>query len=263
MIRPGIVSVTFRSLTAADVIKWTARAGLDGIEWGADVHVPPMPGGGAAAREIGLRTREAGLENFSYGSYYRVGHTDPGLFGPVLETALALGAPVIRVWPGGKGSADADDGYRERVAADARRIVKSAGEAGICIACEWHAGTLTDTAASATALFEAVGQPETFRAYWQARRHMTLAESLADIDAALPRMIGLHVLHSDEASGERRPLRQGETFWRACLARAATAADCRFALLEFVKADDPRQMREDAAALCEWLSSLPKEEPQI
>ena len=40
-IRPGLCSITFRDLSVDDVVALAADAGLAGIEWGADRHVPP------------------------------------------------------------------------------------------------------------------------------------------------------------------------------------------------------------------------------
>jgi hypothetical protein len=40
MIRTGLVSVTFRQLSAEEIIKLVVCAGLEGIEWGGDIHVP-------------------------------------------------------------------------------------------------------------------------------------------------------------------------------------------------------------------------------
>ena len=59
------------------------------------------------AREVRGLTEAAGLTVAAYGSYYKAGHSEAaGLpFPQVLDTALALGAPVIRVWAGPAGSA--------------------------------------------------------------------------------------------------------------------------------------------------------------
>ena len=65
----GLLSVTFRSLPFERIIDLTVQAGLDGIEWGGDVHVPP--GELKLAERIGQAARGAGLVNFSYGSYWR------------------------------------------------------------------------------------------------------------------------------------------------------------------------------------------------
>jgi sugar phosphate isomerase/epimerase len=249
VMRAGLVSVTFRGLSPAEVVRWAARAGLEGIEWGGDVHVPH--GDQEAAREADALTREAGMEVAAYGSYYRLGHEEPDTFAGVLETAVALGAPILRVWPGRVGSDQADPGYRERVADDGRRIAEMAEAAGVRIACEWHGNTLTDTAESALELLEAVAHPA-FRTYWQPRRQAPLEECLRDLEAALPWLVGVHVFHWDGATGARLPLNQGEGVWPVYLARAA-AAGGMFALLEFVRDDDPEQMVRDAAALRQWL----------
>ena len=66
-ISPGLCSITFRSLTADEVLALAVRAGVEGIEWGADGHVPP--GGGAAVEALRSRCRDAGVEVVSYGSY--------------------------------------------------------------------------------------------------------------------------------------------------------------------------------------------------
>ena len=38
--KTGLVSVTFRELASREIVALVANAGLDGIEWGGDVHVP-------------------------------------------------------------------------------------------------------------------------------------------------------------------------------------------------------------------------------
>ena len=40
MLNIGLTSVTFRNLTAYDVIKCCKKYGINRIEWGSDVHVP-------------------------------------------------------------------------------------------------------------------------------------------------------------------------------------------------------------------------------
>src|SRR2546421_12786695 len=69
VIVPGLVSVTFRQLAPAAVVDLAVRAGLCGIEWGADVHVPDVP----AARRVASLTGDAGLVVACYGSYPRPG----------------------------------------------------------------------------------------------------------------------------------------------------------------------------------------------
>src|SRR5262249_19738549 len=94
-IAAGPCSITFPALDADGVLALAVRAGVEGIEWGADGHVPP--GGGAAVEQLGARCRDAGVEVVSYGSYLGFGPAngeDPATVDAVLDSAEALGAPM-------------------------------------------------------------------------------------------------------------------------------------------------------------------------
>ena len=250
--KPGLLSVTFRNLSTREIISLANRSKLRGIEWGGDVHVPPSDT--ANASEVGRATRDAGMEVSAYGSYYRLGHEDSGPIEAVLETARALETDIVRIWTGKAGSDTAGPAYREIVAKDGRRVAELAEQAGIRIACEWHANTLTDTADSAEELFKAVDHPN-FLTFWQPRNLQPPEFGLADMDTALPRLIGLHVFHWDRLTRERLPLEEGSTDWKAYLVKASPCGDL-FASLEFVANDDPERMVADAATLREWLSQV-------
>lgn len=71
MPRLGLCSVTLRHLDVAGVLAAAVEAGLECVEWGADIHVPA--GDEAAAARVRAATEEAGLAVASYGSYYRAG----------------------------------------------------------------------------------------------------------------------------------------------------------------------------------------------
>jgi 3-dehydroshikimate dehydratase len=250
MLKPGLCSITFRKLPPAEIVRWAAQAQLAGIEWGGDVHVPH--GELETARRVAKLTRDAGLAVASYGSYYRMGQEELGSFRRVLDTALALGAPIIRVWAGKKASAEADAVFRAKVADDGLRIAQMAAAEGLRVACEWHGGTLTDTGESARALFHAVDH-KAFCTYWQPRRELWPEERVRDMEVALPRLIGLHVFYWD-SKGRRLPLQDGAAMWQPHIAKARQAG-AMFALLEFVLNEDPQQMVRDAATLREWLST--------
>ena len=81
----GLTSVTFRELSAAEVLCLAQEAGLAGLEWGGDIHLPPeCP---ELAEELARRTAQAGLRSLSYGSYHRLCQ---GMdFQPVLKAAAA------------------------------------------------------------------------------------------------------------------------------------------------------------------------------
>jgi 3-dehydroshikimate dehydratase len=253
MIRPGLVSITFRSLSPKHIIELASRAGLAGIEWGGDVHVPHD--NLVLARELAKMTTDAGMSSAAYGSYYRVGNEPAELFARITDVSVALGTKIIRVWPGYLGSNQADATARLRITKDAHRISALAAAAGLTIACEWHGGTLTDTARSAKRLFNDVDHPA-FGTYWQPHRLMQPDDCLKDMEVAKPRLVGLHVFQWNVTTGNREPLADGESIWKRYLAAATPALpDNAFALLEFVKGDDPKQLLADAPVLRQWLSA--------
>lgn len=253
MLHSGLVSVTFRALAPEEIVRLVQEAGLKGIEWGGDIHVPH--GDLQRAREVHKMTVEAGLRVASYGSYYRVGHGEPVPFERVLETALALQAPTVRVWAGKHGSAEADAAYREQVAEDSRRIAELAAQAGVMVAYEFHGKTLTDTAASARALLEQVAH-KNLRTYWQPAVGMAVEEALAGLEAILPWLANVHVFHWGGSAAERLPLAQGEEAWTRYLGRVAMAGGEHWALLEFVREDAPHAFLEDARVLKSLLARL-------
>jgi 3-dehydroshikimate dehydratase len=256
----GLVSITFRKLPPSEIVALATQAGLAGIEWGGDVHVPH--GDLACAREVGQMTRDAGLAVAAYGSYYHAGESeDEGLeFAQVLATAVALGAPLIRVWAGKRSAADADHVYRRRVAEDARRIAAEAAVAGVRVAFEFHGGTLTDTADSAVDILAATADAGLL-SYWQPPVGWTQAARLASLRRLAPFLAHLHVFHWLE-NWERRPLAEGAGPWREYLGAAAAAPRAagvpRWALLEFVPGDDPAQLAEDAATLRGLIAEIEK-----
>lgn len=253
MIRPGLVSVTFRQLSPRQVIDLVRQADLAAIEWGGDVHVPH--GDVAQALLVREMSEDAGLGIPTYGSYYRVGHPETGPFQEVLETAVALGAPAIRVWAGRIGSDEADVAYRQRVVEDTRRIVGLADDADINIAYEFHGNTLTDSYASAIQLLENVERP-TLRSFWQPPKGSAEQENLDGIDRLAPWIQHIHLFSWLLCEGEtvRLPLVEHEPQWLAYLGRLNALPGNRFALLEFVRDDNPQQFLDDAATLRQWLN---------
>lgn len=257
MFQTGLVSITFRCFTPAEIVALVAQAKLEAIEWGGDIHVPH--GDLQAAREVQALTRNAGLTVAAYGSYYRVGHgeSEGDPFQAVLDTAVALGAPVVRVWAGRKDSGDADSAYRRQVTQDLRRICELAAPAGVIVATEFHRGTLTDTAASARQLLQKVGHPA-LRTLWQPRVNAGIHQAMADLERLLPWLAHLHVFHW--RGTQRLPLLEGNEAWPLYLALADSAVWRRPALIEFVQNDSPEQFLQDARALRRWCGQLAEPE---
>lgn len=255
MITPGLVSVTFRQLPPRELIALVVKAGLGAIEWGSDVHVPT--GDLQRARQIGCQTREAGLAVAAYGSYYQAGQSmsDGVAFERVLETAMELGAPAIRVWAGSNGSDQTDEPQRALIMQDLRRIGDLAASAGVAIGTEFHPATLTDTNDSAVRLFEEVAHPNV-HSYWQPPHGEPLQYCIEGLDALLPWLSNLHVFHWWPTLRQRHPLAVGEERWRCYLELVHESGRDHFALLEFVRDDSPQAFLEDAATLRRWLAAL-------
>lgn len=252
MMIPGLVSVTFRQLTPEEVIALVERAELQAIEWGEDVHVPH--GNLARAKAVREVMRAAGLQTVAYGSYYRVGESkDEDLpFERVLEVALELGAPTIRVWAGTKSSAEADQTYRERVIDDSLRIADLAASVGVKVSYEYHGHTLTDTNASAHALLKEASHDNLYT-FWQPSHEMSVEERAEGLECILPRLTNVHIFHWRKPK-DRRPFEEGEEGWRRYIEIIRESPKDHPMLLEFVRGDDPDMFLRDAATLKRWLS---------
>lgn len=241
----GLVSVTFRQLKPEEIIGLVSQAGLDGIEWGGDIHVPHSDV--KTAREVSKMTLDSGLKVASYGSYYRVGcGRGPGDFEGVLETACELGAPVVRVWAGDKDSGDADENWWNRVADESRSIAEMAEQYRIGIAYEFHGGTLTNTPESACSLLKAVNHKNIFT-YWQPPINQNAEQRIEGLRLVRPWLKHVHVFNW--VTLERRPLSEAEEIWTTYLKEASDCECDRYALLEFVKDDSPGQFMQDAKVL--------------
>jgi 3-dehydroshikimate dehydratase len=249
MIKTGVLSVTFRKLAARDIVELAAQAGLHGLEWGGDVHVPR--GELFAAREVRGMTEDAGLAVLAYGSYFRCKPCEP--FEPVLATAAELGAPLIRIWAGERGSEQADAAYRAGVAEQARHCAALAAQQGIAVAYEFHGDTLTDTLDSTLALLAATPGLLTL---WQPPLNLDEGRRLEGLRRLLPWPANVHVFHWRMPDRGRLPLVDGELLWRQRLALAAQCGRSLAAMLEFVRSDEPAQFLQDAAVLQRVVAGL-------
>ena len=96
------------------------KADLHAVEWSENWHIPA--GDAALARDLRERTLAQGAEIAAYGSYYRLGqNSDPAkdFFLPTLQSAAALGAPLIRIW-----------GWRHSIVRAGCRYTQGVGDRG-------------------------------------------------------------------------------------------------------------------------------------
>lgn len=251
MIKPGICSLTLSKFPVETIVNIVKHAGLAGIEWWGKDHVPH--GDIAIAAKVKALTESAGLEVSSYGSYYRAGVSESeGLnFDNVLDTAVVLGAPTIRVWAGNRNYADADKKIISQVAVDAMRIADKTAKAELTVTFEFHDNTLTDTNDGTINFASMVEHPAIFFS-WQPPLGFSTAHCLAGLNALLNRLSTIHVYHgtlSDEGGEVHHPLASGIYRWEKYINAIGNTGRDHFALLEFVKDDLPEQVFEDAKTL--------------
>lgn len=251
-IRSGLVSISFRKISASDLIEEVVKAGQQGIEWGGDVHVPH--GDTIKAERVASWTRDAGLEVAAYGSYYRLADEASPEIEAVLDAAEALGAPVIRVWAGKQASADADTAYRNAVKVDARQICARAAKRNLRIALEYHGNTLTDSMDSADDLLADLPL-DNLDTLWQPPNGQPEEVCEESLNRILPRISNVHVFHWGKKEGtERYPLAEGRGRWSTYFELLQAEPKARWALLEYVKDDTLAQYHADAATLHDLLN---------
>ncbi|NMA95883.1 MAG: sugar phosphate isomerase/epimerase [Clostridiales bacterium] len=253
MISTGLVSITFRQLSPREVIDLMLEAKLEGVEWGGDIHVPH--GDIKRAKEVAKLTYDAGIEIPAYGSYYRAGVDDPKnpKFEAVLESALALETDCIRIWAGNLGSDKADEAWWKNVIQDSQRVASMAEKEGISVAFEYHGNTLTDTDKAAMRLLKEVDHPN-IKSYWQPPVGLDIPSRIEGLTSVLPYLAHIHTFQWDIR--ERLELSEGIDEWRGYFDIVKKADKNCYALIEFVKGDEPAQLIEDAKALRQALDII-------
>ncbi|MFC4025608.1 sugar phosphate isomerase/epimerase family protein [Oceanobacillus longus] len=248
MFKIGLCSVTFRNLPVEEVIRAAKEAEIQGIEWGGDIHVPP--GNLEQAETVAALTEDAGMEVTSYGSYYRLGETEDASFETILQTAVKLKAPSIRVWAGRKGSNEVTETDWRTIVEDARRIGDLSKERDIQINLEYHGRTLTDTVQSATRLMKEINH-ENISLYWQPALFETVEERKNSINQIKPWLTHVHVFHWKIIDGSRivYSFSEGTNDWKGYLAELEKDDGVRYLMIEFVKGDRVEQFWDDVGVL--------------
>lgn len=225
----GVASVTFRGVGVNHVVKLAKNAGLDGIEWAGDVHVPC--GNLKTAKKVQSITKEAGLSIISYGSYFRLGVQRAEDIEYYLQAAQTLGAPIMRIWGGNKSSVMYTKEERCLLISQAKQIAARAEAYGITLGFECHDSTITDDYAFVKQFLDEVGSPY-LKTYWQPNRFRDFSYNLEALKALAPDVICVHVQRW--AGDTRFFLHEFRDEWEQYTAvLKAAGADYKF-ILEFL-----------------------------
>ena len=243
---PGLVSISFRKLSPAEILRLCEKSGLQCIEWGGDIHVPA--GDVKRAKEVAAMTAACGMKTAAYGSYFRLGQPDDD-FRRNLDCACELQAPVLRIWAGLRGSRECTAEERLAWTEQLGRLAQLGKTCGITVAPEYHINTLTDEPDSVRQLMKDLPEQQF---YWQPRWDRSEAERLNNLAQVADRLTHIHVFTWRIENGReiRLPLSEGEHMWQQVIAEQP---DDRCALMEFVQEDDPDNLIRDAAVFRSWL----------
>lgn len=237
----GLVSISFRPLSADEVIRAVAEAGLSCIEWGSDVHAPCDDE--ARLQEIVKLQKQYGITCCSYGTYFRLGINHISELPAYIRAAKALGTGTLRLWAGKKSPWDFTADEREKLFSDSKAAAQMAEDAGVTLCLECHMKTYTETADTALELMTAVDSPA-FRMYWQPNQKRSIQENVANAQALKDYVNHIHVFQWK--GKDRFPLAEGLEEWRTYLDQFAGD---RHLLLEFMPDDAVTSLKTEAAAL--------------
>ena len=192
----ALCSIAFRERLLEYTLAVAADIGFQGVEiWGREPHISEQFDA-SRVKAVRRMVGERGLEVAVFGSYLRLGATHTNSAGTVslkdvVQTAAALGAPIIRVWASDLGSDEADEQVWQNTVAEAREAAACAAKMGLVLAAEMHSNTLADTASCARKLVEDVDS-DAFALNFQASSKLTDDKPTERLVAVLPSVVHLH-----------------------------------------------------------------------
>ncbi len=243
MFECGIVSVSFRDLSAESIMKITKAAGLSCIEWGSDVHAPANDE--QRLRWLVKTQSSIGLRSSSYGTYFRLGVNDISELPEYIKAAKTLGTQVLRIWCSDKGYGSTSAEQRSKIRSEAKKAALMARSANVVICLECHNGTYTDTPEGALDIMEAADS-ESFRMYWQPNQFRSFQENLFYAESIAPYTKNIHVFNWNGKL--RLPLSSAAELWREYLYRFDGTQKL---LLEFMPDGSAQSLAREAESLRE------------
>ena len=236
----GLVSVSFRGHSPREILSAMKECGLEYIEWGSDVHVPPEK-----ANEIVGLQREFGIKCSSYGTYFRLGVTPMGELEKYIQAAKILGTDILRLWCGDKNSGDYSPDEKNSLFTACSMAAELAEKHGVTLCMECHNYTYTNMKESAAELMSAVDS-DNFKMYWQPNQYVSREENLAYARLLSDKTVHLHVFNW--AGDDKFPLAGAIDLWKEYL---SCFEGGRTLLLEFMPDDMLSTLKTETESLKE------------
>ncbi len=241
MFETGLVSVSFRSLEPAEIVKLCRENGLGHIEWGSDIHAPCD--NCAKIEEIVALQENSGTKCSSYGTYFRIGVNDCTELYTYINAARMLGTDILRLWCGDKNYTDMSEEERSFIISESKKAAKMAEDEGVTLCMECHNKTFTNCVEGALRLMSDVDSAN-FRMYWQPNQYRTLE---SNIEYAQKIAKYTKVIHVFNWSGKNKyPLGEAVDIWKKYL---SFFDGTQKLLLEFMPDGRPESLKDESDAL--------------
>ncbi len=194
----GMTSLTFRNEEIPTVFEYAKKAGIQGIEWGvSEKHI--RIGDECHIHLVKRLSEEYQIKILSLGSYCDMTDFDVAL--KVLDTAKSLGAPVIRLWAGNKGSDFCGETEYQLIVENTRKLADLSVCSSIQLGFEYHPYTLTDTADEAVRLVKRIGKANV-GLYWQPQGHLNYNQNKEAFQKVKPYLCkNIHLNHYHAETG--------------------------------------------------------------
>jgi sugar phosphate isomerase/epimerase len=211
MAKAGLCTIADKGCSAIEMIDMAAAAGAQGIEVWAQPDQIYYPLDQAQLSEIRRYAASKSVAIVAVGSY--LGREDRMAEVPLtvegeLDLAEALGARLLRVWPGRRNYEQLSEAERSELMGTIRRWGQAAAERGVTIVLERHNGTLLNRWEGTREILDRIGH-EAVCLNYQVVDPATPAEwrtrSVADYRDLLPVSAHAHLQNYawDEAAGKR------------------------------------------------------------
>lgn len=238
----GFTTVTFRQKSIEEIFEIAKKNNIKLIEWGGDKHLPIDDEN--ALSQIKQLSSNYGIQNYSYGSYYRAGERDFDKFEKFCKIAKEIGAKVIRIWLGGKSSIFTTKKQFLGFVQEVKMLCEIAQKNDLIVASEFHQKTYNDCGKSSVKFLKAVNMSN-FKTYWQPLGHEK--KDYANLKQVLDYLAVVHIFNWKNFD-ERFEFAYNNERWAKFFELIKGKSDI-VGMMEFVKDDSEKQFELDYKAI--------------